>query len=491
MKTYIAIGFKAGDENVYRYVKNNPGHRVDPSGLRDPFAPRGTSRGHRGRPTLMRDGSVPIISSNIDPGVLQQHQNEGRLDFSNIDPYNPPNKLWGGIPAQQIPDSLYKNWREELDRQGDEEARRYREENREEIRRQEEEARKREEEIERLVDEKMRELRNKYWGTRQEFRNRIDHMNQLIKSIQNIKNLIAKYIKSKPDGCDRDDPKLVYYFERMEFYSKKYLEEYIEVANYIMSGNASTEDMLIEATKLDTLGTVGLQALQPPQIVDLQKQAIKSVGLQAKRTQRNCEYAQNTIDCANLALALYGVGQVTTTVAREGSKATIKITTSSLAGYAAAEGADMTMDALGFDIETKEKVFIGINIATLFLAWRNARCDRKRSTTKTEDGSVEGAVDAPRTVRGAPTNLGPVGSKAPKQVAPGVRELEGHYIDDLGRSQPWRAHYDEYGRLIGRTDYNAGNRAQGIPDIHHHRYEWGPGRTPHEVQGHIPGEFTP
>jgi RHS repeat-associated protein len=99
--------------------------------------------------------------------------------------------------------------------------------------------------------------------------------------------------------------------------------------------------------------------------------------------------------------------------------------------------------------------------------------------------------NAPNTMRGAPTNLGPVGSKAPYQVMPGIRELEGHYINDLGHSQPWRAHYDQYGRLIGRTDYNAGNRAAGIPDIHYHTYKWGPGMTPMESGSHIPGEFVP
>ncbi|MCP4344039.1 MAG: hypothetical protein GY795_00755 [Desulfobacterales bacterium] len=69
--------------------------------------------------------------------------------------------------------------------------------------------------------------------------------------------------------------------------------------------------------------------------------------------------------------------------------------------------------------------------------------------------------------------------------------LEGQYIDDLGRVQPWKAYYDEYGRLIARTDFNAGNRASGIPDIHHHTYEWGPGKTPLETNSHVPGEYNP
>ncbi len=81
--------------------------------------------------------------------------------------------------------------------------------------------------------------------------------------------------------------------------------------------------------------------------------------------------------------------------------------------------------------------------------------------------------------------------KAPKQVAPGTRFLEGQYVNDLGQIQPWKAYYDEYGRLIARTDYNAGNIAQGIPDVHYHLYEWGPGKTPYEYGSHIKGEYKP
>jgi RHS repeat-associated protein len=81
--------------------------------------------------------------------------------------------------------------------------------------------------------------------------------------------------------------------------------------------------------------------------------------------------------------------------------------------------------------------------------------------------------------------------KAPRQVAPGVRVLNGQYLDDLGRVQPWVAHYDQYGRLIARTDYNAGDPAQGIANVHHHVYRWGPGMTPLEVQSHVPGEYRP
>jgi hypothetical protein len=70
--------------------------------------------------------------------------------------------------------------------------------------------------------------------------------------------------------------------------------------------------------------------------------------------------------------------------------------------------------------------------------------------------------------------------------------LEGQYIDDLGRVQPWRAHYDQYGRQIGRTDMNAGNKAAGIPDTHHHTYEYN-GQFPfgRESGSHLPGEYKP
>lgn len=82
--------------------------------------------------------------------------------------------------------------------------------------------------------------------------------------------------------------------------------------------------------------------------------------------------------------------------------------------------------------------------------------------------------------------------KAPKQVASGVRQLEGQYINDLGHVEPWTAHYDEFGRMIGRTDYTAGNATAGIPPVHHHVYEYGPGfNAGREVGKHLPGPFVP
>jgi len=86
-------------------------------------------------------------------------------------------------------------------------------------------------------------------------------------------------------------------------------------------------------------------------------------------------------------------------------------------------------------------------------------------------------------------------SKAPDQIAPGsARVLEGQHVDDLGRVQPWRAHYDEFGRQIGRTDYNAENKAKGYPATHYHTYgRVGAKRSGRRVDilSHEPGEFVP
>ncbi len=84
--------------------------------------------------------------------------------------------------------------------------------------------------------------------------------------------------------------------------------------------------------------------------------------------------------------------------------------------------------------------------------------------------------------------------KAPKQITPGTPVLRGEYVNDRGpggvRVEPWEAYYDQYGRLIGRTDYNAGLPGRNIPDVHHHVYEYGPGRNGQEIVAHAPGEYT-
>ncbi|XXY17422.1 PAAR-like domain-containing protein [Sorangium sp. So ce216] len=86
----------------------------------------------------------------------------------------------------------------------------------------------------------------------------------------------------------------------------------------------------------------------------------------------------------------------------------------------------------------------------------------------------------------------PLGGKAPQQVTPGTRMLEGQYVNDVGRVEPWKAYYDQYGRQIGRTDYNAGNKAQKIPDVHYHEYEYNK-KYPEgkETKKHESGEYDP
>jgi len=114
-------------------------------------------------------------------------------------------------------------------------------------------------------------------------------------------------------------------------------------------------------------------------------------------------------------------------------------------------------------------------------------------------GASAAAMSSPRTdpTKGQLSGKGEkpgeyLAGKAPKQVTPGTKTLEGQYVNDRGRVEPWKAHYDEYGRQVGRTDYNAGNITQGIPDTHYHTYDWtNPGEAGREVQQHVPGEYDP
>jgi RHS repeat-associated protein len=80
--------------------------------------------------------------------------------------------------------------------------------------------------------------------------------------------------------------------------------------------------------------------------------------------------------------------------------------------------------------------------------------------------------------------------KSPRQVEPGIKTTSGVHVNDVGREEPWVAHYDDYGRFIGRTDYNAGNEAQGFPDIHYHVYEYSDEyHYGHYIIDHAPGEY--
>jgi hypothetical protein len=105
------------------------------------------------------------------------------------------------------------------------------------------------------------------------------------------------------------------------------------------------------------------------------------------------------------------------------------------------------------------------------------------------DGNID--LNFNSTVEKAtPTGIGAraVG-EAPKFLRPGVRVLEDIYLDDLGRQHSWCAHYDEFGRLIGRTDWDPRN-LPGIPPVHYHTYKWTRGGII-ETGTHIPGEYVP
>jgi len=82
-------------------------------------------------------------------------------------------------------------------------------------------------------------------------------------------------------------------------------------------------------------------------------------------------------------------------------------------------------------------------------------------------------VDSPTVPQFAP------GRMAPDQVTPGTRHIRGTY-DSPSRSapEPYSAHYDEYGRQIGRTDYTAQPDPKTHTDPHYHTREYGPGYGP-------------
>lgn len=67
----------------------------------------------------------------------------------------------------------------------------------------------------------------------------------------------------------------------------------------------------------------------------------------------------------------------------------------------------------------------------------------------------------------------------------------GFHCTNSGVAQEWIAYYDDYGRLIARTDYNAPNPSQGIHSTHYHIYYWGSGMQPYEDPAHYSGEYTP
>jgi hypothetical protein len=86
-------------------------------------------------------------------------------------------------------------------------------------------------------------------------------------------------------------------------------------------------------------------------------------------------------------------------------------------------------------------------------------------------------------------------NNAPNQTTSGTKNIDGVHINDQGDAEPYTGHYDEYGRLVRRTDYTNGNAAEGIPGIHSHAFIYnqdfpnGIGLPPD--LNHAPGEYSP
>jgi hypothetical protein len=90
-------------------------------------------------------------------------------------------------------------------------------------------------------------------------------------------------------------------------------------------------------------------------------------------------------------------------------------------------------------------------------------------------------------------------SKSPNQVTPGISSLRNVYLDSAGAYEYSVVSYDEYGRVIGRTDVEPGLFDKD--PIHYHTYGPVLGRTTGggypamegwgETGSHIPGIFDP
>ncbi len=98
----------------------------------------------------------------------------------------------------------------------------------------------------------------------------------------------------------------------------------------------------------------------------------------------------------------------------------------------------------------------------------------------TPEGDTHEGADVARGGRG-------LGAKAPDQVTPGVRQLDGQYVDDVGQVQPWRAQYDDYGRQVERTDFTDLPDPSTHTNPHHHTREFGPGYGPKGKETYHPG----
>ncbi|MCC6131245.1 MAG: hypothetical protein IT186_15110 [Acidobacteria bacterium] len=80
------------------------------------------------------------------------------------------------------------------------------------------------------------------------------------------------------------------------------------------------------------------------------------------------------------------------------------------------------------------------------------------------------------------------GAKAPDQVTPGISEVDGVYDPaDRSEPEPYRAHYDQYGRQVGRTDYTDQPDPSTHTNPHHTTREYGPGYGPKGKESRHPG----
>ena len=63
-------------------------------------------------------------------------------------------------------------------------------------------------------------------------------------------------------------------------------------------------------------------------------------------------------------------------------------------------------------------------------------------------------------------------------MAPGVRDSVKMRIGSDGQEYLQTSHYDQYGRLIARTDHTSHPSLRPIhPDPHHHQFNYGPGNN--------------
>src|SRR5579864_587129 len=176
-------------------------------------------------------------------------------------------------------------------------------------------------------------------------------------------------------------------------------------------------------------------------------------------------------------------------------------------------------DGSGTQFAKNTATGLGKGAANFFIKWDNGNRNMlnkigghykpieeykpSNTTEKQAMGTGEGAASLGLAVvgsRGGGTEplrvntdeLGPAaGGKAPDQVQPGTTNVKGTYMPEErpGSQEPYSAHYDEYGRQTGRTDYTNAPDATTHTNPHYHTREYGAGYGPKgKESGPIPGE---